>query len=146
MCFAQPISPEGFNDSTFSYCDDDKTLRYDEKTMRTLYDRIGDFGPATTIGVGWAMSDLIAQGRDPSTKAFWNEANCRVGAWAGTMFDAEDPENSQLSPGDLDESVRTILESSGRGASKTYGTGFEQVSAFRAGVLSGATGCKFLAP
>jgi predicted metalloprotease len=146
VCFAQPISPEGFNDATFSYCDDDKTLRYDEKTMRTLYDRIGDFGPATTIGVGWAMSDLVAQGQDPNTKAFWSEANCRVGAWAGTMFDAEDPENSQLSPGDLDESVRTILESSAKGASKTYGSGFEQVSAFRAGVLNGVRGCKFLTP
>ena len=146
VCFAQPISPEGFNDATFSYCDDDKTLRYDEKTMRTLYDRIGDFGPATTIGVGWAMSDLVAQGQDPTTKAFWNEANCRVGAWAGTMFDADDPENSQLSPGDLDESVRTILESSAKGASKTYGTGFEQVSAFRAGVLNGVSDCNYLTP
>jgi predicted metalloprotease len=146
VCFAQPVSPEGFSDSTLSYCDDDKTLRYDEKAMRTLYDGIGDFGPATTIGLGWAMSDLVAQGEDPTTKSFWNEANCRVGAWAGTMFDSDDPENSQLSPGDLDESVRTILESSAKGSSKTYGTGFEQVSAFRAGVLNGVSGCKFLTP
>jgi predicted metalloprotease len=145
VCFAQPVSPEGFSDSTLSYCDDDKTLRYDEKNMRTLYDRIGDFGPATTIGVGWAMSDLVAEGKDPNTKPFWSEANCRVGAWAGTMFDASDPENSQLSPGDLDESVRTILESSAKGASSIYGTGFEQVSAFRAGVLNGVSACASIA-
>lgn len=145
VCFAQPVSPEGFSDSTLSYCDDDKTLRYDEKSMRTLYDRIGDFGPATTIGMGWAMSDLVAEGKDPNTKPFWNEANCRVGAWAGTMFDASDPENSQLSPGDLDESVRTILESSAKGASSVYGTGFEQVSAFRAGVLKGISTCAAIA-
>jgi predicted metalloprotease len=144
VCFAQPVSPEGFTENTISYCDDDKTLRYDEKSMRTLYDRIGDFGPATTIGIGWAMADLVQQGKDPSTKNFWVEANCRAGAWAGTMFDTNDPENSQLSPGDLDESVRTILESSAKGASKTYGTGFEQVSAFRAGVLQGSGGCKIL--
>ena len=144
VCFAQPVSPEGFSESSISYCDDDKTLRYDEKSMRTLYDRIGDFGPATTIGVGWAMSDLVNQGKDPSTKAFWAEANCRAGAWAGTMFDSNDPENSQLSPGDLDESVRTILESSAKGDSTIYGTGFEQVSAFRAGVLQGSVGCKTL--
>jgi predicted metalloprotease len=144
VCFAQPVSPEGFTESTVSYCDDDKTLRYDEKSMRTLYDRIGDFGPATTIGVGWAMADLVTEGKDPSTKQFWAEANCRAGAWAGTMFDSNDPENSQLSPGDLDESVRTILESSAKGASTVYGTGFEQVSAFRAGVLQGSGGCKVL--
>lgn len=146
VCFAQPVSPEGFTESTVSYCDDDKTLRYDEKSMRTLYDRIGDFGPATTIGVGWAMADLVAQGKDPNSKPFWTEANCRAGAWAGTMFDSNDPENSQLSPGDLDESVRTILESSAKGASKVYGTGFEQVSAFRAGVLHGLSDCKLLLP
>ncbi len=146
VCFAQPVSPEGFNEDTLSYCDDDKTLRYDEKSMRTLYDRIGDFGPATTVGIGWAMSDLVAQGKDPSTKAFWTEANCRAGAWAGTMFDSDNPEDSQLSPGDLDESVRTILESSAKGAAEVYGTGFEQVSAFRAGVLHGFSDCEFLVP
>jgi predicted metalloprotease len=142
VCFAQPVSPEGYGESTISYCQDDRTLRYSEKSMRTLYDRIGDFGPATTVGIGWAMSDLVSEGKDPNTKAFWTEVNCRAGAWAGTMFDSSDPENSQLSPGDLDESVRTILEASDKGASKVYGTGFEQVSAFRAGVLNGANDCK----
>ena len=141
VCFAQPVSPEGLNETNLSYCDDDKTLRYSEKTMRTLYDRIGDFGPATTVAIGWATADLVSAGRDPNTKSFWLEANCKAGAWAGTMFDVTDPGNSQLSPGDLDESVRTILESSAKGASATYGTGFEQVSAFRDGVLRGASDC-----
>ena len=146
VCFAQPVSPEGYGETTLSYCQDDRTLRYSEKAMRTLYDRIGDFGPATTIGIAWAMADLLSEGKDPNSKTFWTEANCRAGAWAGTMFDSDDPENSQLSPGDLDESVRTILEASDKGASEVYGTGFEQVSAFREGVLHGLSDCKFLQP
>ena len=146
VCFAQPVSPEGYDETTISFCQDDRTLRFSEKSMRTLYDRIGDFGPATTIGIGWAMADLVAEGKDPNSKTFWVEANCRAGAWAGTMFDSDDPGNSQLSPGDLDESVRTILEASDKGAAKVFGTGFEQVSAFREGVLHGLSDCQFLQP
>lgn len=77
-------------------------------------------------------ADIVAGLRLPNAL---READCRTGQWASALVDFEDPEESQLSPGDLDEAAQTLLELAAD--ERSPGRGFARVSAFRSGLLGG---------
>ncbi len=141
FCSSPPRSPEGFNDEQLAWCSDTNTLLYSEATLRTLYDTIGDMGAGTELALAQAIVHETVTGADPTSKPVWLRAICTVGAWTGSMYQPDDPESSLLSPGDVDEGVRTLLEYAAKGSAKDFGTGFEQVAAYRKGVLGSVQDC-----
>lgn len=141
LCFAAPLSPPGFDESTFTYCPSDGRILYSDAAMKELYAQTGDFGPATVLAVTWSAARYLSLGGNPAETTFWIRSMCTAGAWAASLFDAEVPENSLLSPGDLDEAVMAILGGAGTSPSAQFGTGFDQVSAFRTGFVNGGRNC-----
>ena len=141
FCSSPPVSPEGFNDEELAWCADTNVLLYSEATLRKLYDSIGDMGAGTELALAQALVHETVNGSDPTDKAVWLRAICTVGAWTGSMYEPDDPESSLLSPGDVDEGVRTLLEYASKGDKKRFGSGFEQVAAYRRGVLGSVQDC-----
>jgi predicted metalloprotease len=134
-------SPEGFSESDMSWCFDDGIVRYNDARMRRLYDDLGDLSVGTVFAIQWAQAQQSLEGRSASGKAAYLETLCVAGAFTGSLFDPDEPENSQLSPGDMDEAVQTLLAMSSADRTTDFGTGFEQVAAFRQGVFNSATNC-----
>jgi predicted metalloprotease len=126
------------------------TVSFQAKDMRTLYEDYGDFAPSTAlaIGVGAAMADRAALVEDPeffgggsaedSTKTEVEldaRADYFAGTWAGSLIDFDYPEESLLSPGDLDEAVQTLLRLASESDGTYTGSGFDRVASFRSGVF-----------
>ena len=103
------------------------------------------------IGVGYADLVLTAlkstiTGEDRSLLD-----DCLTGMWAGDILPTEEnltrevPEGVSritLSPGDLDEAIRTAIYLGDDSIdTNELGTAFDKVDAFRQGVLYGSEGC-----
>jgi hypothetical protein len=142
LCMTEEIRPIGLGTRkgapVVSWCGDDNIIHFDRASLQRLYDANGDFGVTTLLALQWAAVQEVATGSDPTSKASALRAICRVGVWTGTLYDADRPGESSLSPGDIDEAVRVLLEVID---TPTIGSGFERVAAFRTGVLGSATDC-----
>ena len=143
LCMTKEVLPTGISrrktSPQISWCADDQTVHYSETSLRKLYDTNGDFGVATVVALQWAAVEQSSAGQDLTTKASALQSICQVGGWTGSLYDENDPEASALSPGDVDEAVRVLLEITSE--NPAIGSGFERVSAFRKGVLGSATAC-----
>ena len=119
------------------------SVRFDRKGLQRWYDRFGDFAPATVLALAWTSVSLasgeggpgegVSVGAASTRDSFL--ADCLAGRWAAGLVDFETPENSQLSPGDLDEAAQTMLALAGD--DPRPGRGFDRVRAFRIGILGG---------
>lgn len=72
-------------------------------------------------------------------KAETLESDCLTGSWAGSLLDQTRRPQLSLWPGDLDESIQTMLRfnsSTGKGLSA-----FDRTKAFRKGFSDGASVC-----
>ena len=132
-------------DQPLFYCIDDNYVGYDVALMDELVTEIGDFSPATLLATQWGLSVETQSDTTPSDPKSQNlRADCYAGTWAASVF-KEDRANLgaelSLSPGDLDEAVKTLLVFSRAGGTTTEVTGFERVGAFRTGMLNGTTAC-----
>jgi hypothetical protein len=76
--------------------------------------------------------------------------DCLVGMWSGDILpfntdpvvpDSETTPRISLSPGDLDEAIRTALLLGDSDGEQEMGAPFDKVDAFRQGVLFGTDGC-----
>lgn len=141
VCSSPLLSPEGFGETDLSWCADDDILYYSDSDMRKVYDDVGDFGVATELALTRALAHETSTGSNIGEKNIWLRAVCTVGAWTGSMYEPDSPELSVLSPGDVDEGVRTLLEYATKGSQKQFGSGFEQVAAYREGVLGSVQDC-----
>ena len=143
LCLTNQIRPVGVGTGKdapiVSWCADDNVIHYDRASLQHLYNSNGDFGVTTLLALQWAAVQEVASGNDPTSKVSALRAICRVGVWTGTLYNADRPEDSSLSPGDIDEAVRVLLEVADDSA--TIGSGFERVAAFRTGVLGSPTDC-----
>jgi hypothetical protein len=136
------------NDMMSACLDGEAQVSYRTDNMRTLHEEFGDFAPATVLAVGAAAvavdravesGDIGADTNDEEHDAI---VDCLAGSWAGSLIDLDYPEDSELSPGDLDESVQTLLRlASASDAAAHSGSGFARVAAFRTGVFGGAELC-----
>ncbi len=143
LCLTNEVLPVGVgtgrNAPIVSWCADDNVIHYDRASLQRLYDSNGDFGVSALLALQWATVQEVASGNDPTSKASALRAICRVGVWTGTLYDADLPQASSLSPGDIDEAIRVLLEVTDDRAS--IGSGFERVAAFRTGVLGSRNDC-----
>jgi predicted metalloprotease len=135
------------------HCAATNEVLFDETFGRVLYDDFGDFAVGYVIGMAWAEAVQIALGSTLEGEARALASDCLVGAWIGTRIDFDPstgpattaPPTERLmtvSPGDLDEAVRTALVVGDRGlGDDREGSAFEKIAAIRRGVLNGLPTC-----
>ncbi|MDI2028653.1 peptidase [Saccharopolyspora sp. TS4A08] len=112
------------------FCPSPPTVAADPAALAGTHDDVGDQAVTTLIASRYALAALTELGHRPTGAAI----SCLTGA-----FTAAQP---HLSPGDLDEAVRIVLESDA--VSRGGGTpmsGFDRIASFREGVRSGSGGC-----
>ena len=134
-----------------AWCPGDNTVMISSPMARQFYDQIpGDFAVAYLIGLGYAEAVQVAvdSNLDGPERALLND--CLVGMWSGDILpfnsdpvvpDSETTPRIVLSPGDLDEAIRTALLLGDSEGSASMGSPFDKVDAFRQGVLFGSDGC-----
>ena len=130
-------------DEDLVYCADDDTVGYDQTDLtRPLYEDVGDYGVLTAVAVPYALAARDQLGLSTGDEDAARSAVCLAGAFTQAVL-AGDVPIIQISPGDVDESVRFLLE---------YGTqpdvlgdagltGFQLVDVFRGGVFEGLPAC-----
>ncbi len=164
-----PLTVRGVADPSTDNCDDPETMAhfgavycaatnevlFDEGLGRVLYDDYGDFAVGYVIGLAWAEGAQSALGSPLDGEPRALASDCMVGAWIGSriQFDpgtgppvttnpAQPPATMIVSPGDLDEAVRTALVVGDRGLDDNLeGSAFEKIAAMRRGVLNGMPTC-----
>ena len=134
-----------------AWCPDSNEVVVSLPVARDYYDLIpGDFSVGYLIGLGYAeaVQDAIDTGLTSVDRALLSD--CMVGMWSSDILpfntnpvvpDTETTPRIMLSPGDLDEAIRTALLLGDDEETRDLGTPFEKVDAFRQGVLFGYDGC-----
>jgi predicted metalloprotease len=133
-------------------CPDDRRLLVDVDVMRDVYVEMpGDFAVGYLLAVGFAdlvqtSLDLVLEGEG---RHLLND--CLAGAWSGDILPlnvdplvppSESAPRVSLSPGDLDEAIRTMIAIGDSGADvNERGSPFEKVDAYRQGVFFGVDAC-----
>ncbi len=122
-----------------------------EPVALDLYLTLGDFAVGYVLGGAWSEAVQIAldSGADGEDRALLND--CLTGGWVKTLtpidFALPQPRlatrtSVRISPGDLDESIQTVLSIADlRIDDNVIGSAFEKIDAFRTGVLSGTAAC-----
>jgi predicted metalloprotease len=134
-----------------SWCPDSNSVLVSLPGARQFYDTIpGDYAVAYLIGLGYAEAVQSAIGTDLDEPEHALLSDCLVGMWSSDILpfnqnpvvaDTEQTPRIVLSPGDLDEAIRTALLLGDLDGATSMGTPFEKVDAFRQGVLYGSDGC-----
>lgn len=131
-------------DQDLVYCADDRLVGFDETDLaKPAYEEIGDFAVATAAAIPYSLSVRDQLGLSTDDRDAMRSALCLTGWYAEKVFNRQGGPRVQISPGDIDESVRFVL---------TYGddpdvlgpadlSGFQQVDLFRAGFTEGLGAC-----
>ena len=133
-------------------CTTPPTLVVDTDLMFDVYRSTpGDFavGYLLAVGYGELVQNALDLDIDGEIGHLLND--CLAGAWSGDILPlnvepvvppSEDEPRISLSPGDLDEAIRTMIAIGDVSADlDEYGSPFEKVDAFRQGVFNGASAC-----
>jgi len=117
------------------YCSADDTIYGSTSSLQEVYQKTGDFGPMSLIGVAYGQAVRKRVGQTVNGEAALLGSICLSGAYAGDVFNKRRPRAIVLSPGDLDEAIRALLDFAGQsGFFDARGTtGFDRVAAFRRG-------------
>jgi hypothetical protein len=111
--------------------------------LADVHRRIGDFATGTLLASRYGVAALAALGRPTTGPDAGRDALCLSGAYSGNV--GAGGTGFGLSPGDLDESVRLLLEDDdaarGTDGVSGAGTGYERISIFRSGVTDGVDRC-----
>ena len=124
-----------------TFCED--RIGYSEAgALADLHGEIGDYATGTLLASRYALAALAALGkpvRGPDTQ---RGVVCLAGAYTGLLISRQ--ENFTLSPGDLDEAMQVLLRfdfAARDAAGAAIPSGYDRVSAFRAGTLKGTKAC-----
>jgi hypothetical protein len=105
----------------------------------------GDFGAISLVGIAYGQAVRERRGESTSTDSESSllSAICATGGTPGTRSARPDRTRLSLSPGDLDEAIRALLEAAGSSQFTNVHTttGFDRVQAFRDG-FNNAKSCK----
>lgn len=133
-------------------CPSNNIVFLNEPVARNLYKQktFGDFSLGYLIGVAWAEAAQRSLGSTLEGERRELINDCLAGAWVQTVipvdFQLSQPRaegrTSIVSPGDLDEAVRTaILIGDLSADDDVLGSPFEKIDAFRDGVIGGLDAC-----
>ncbi len=138
-CAGQPVLDA-------QYCAADDTIYYDTDALSKVYQQAsGDFGPISLVAIAYGQAVRERRGESAATdsESTLLSAICATGGYARDAFGQRDPARLSLSPGDLDEAIRALLDAAGSSdfTNVHTTTGFDRVQAFRDGFNS-AKSCK----
>jgi hypothetical protein len=137
-------------------CPSQNAVVYDEPEVIDLYREFGDFTLGYFYGIAWAerAQEVERTPLEGEQRALLGD--CYTGAWVGDITpgvsgttpragdrdgDGED-DTVTSSPGDLDEAIRMAILYGDAGANvDAFGSPFEKIESFRAGVLGGLAAC-----
>ena len=139
QCNGQPVLDA-------QYCAADDTVYYDTAALQKVYQQAqGDFGAISMVGIAYGEAVRQRRGESPATdsESVLLSAICTTGGYARDSFSQTDEQRLRLSPGDLDEAIRALLDAAGSSDfTRARGTtGFDRVQAFREG-FNDARSCK----
>ena len=128
------------------YCAADDTIYYDTDALSKVYHQVnGDFGAISLVGIAYGQAVRERRGESAATdsESTLLSAICATGGYARDSFGQRDPDRLTLSPGDLDEAIRALLDAAGSSdfTNVHTTTGFDRVQAFRDG-FNNAKSCK----
>ncbi|MEN3361919.1 MAG: hypothetical protein V7637_5901 [Mycobacteriales bacterium] len=130
-------SCDGTQVAALQYCPADDTIYFDKtNAMQKVYDKTGDFGPMTLLGVAFGEAIRKRLNKTVNGEDALLGSICLSGAYAGAVFKRRPGDKGiVLSPGDLDEAVQALLNFAGSsGLFDANGTvGFDRVAAYRRG-------------
>jgi len=124
------------------YCAATTTIDWLNGPVEQAHEQIGDLATGTVLSEAWAEAGQRDAGLPTDTQQAALQRDCFTGAWLAWLAQCNLPD-SQLSPGDLDESLTEILASSfaQNGQRMERGGAFQRISSLRKGVFGGATSC-----
>ncbi|WP_426571263.1 neutral zinc metallopeptidase [Aquihabitans sp. McL0605] len=133
--------------SSVFVCIPDRFVGYDaQDTIPQIYQQGGDFAVATLFATRYGLDAVhqLGTAKDDASAAL--QGDCLAGSWAAALLPPNPPESYQLvlSPGDLDEGVAVLMQTSssgGSGSANGGGDAFQRVKAYRTGVIKGADAC-----
>jgi predicted metalloprotease len=120
------------------YCAADDTVYYSTDALSKVYkDTQGDFGAISLVAISYGYAVQQRRGRSTAvdSESVLLAAICATGGYAKDSYNQESQTRLRLSPGDLDEAIRALLDAAGSpNFTKARGTtGFDRVQAFREG-------------
>jgi predicted metalloprotease len=133
----------GGSSRELGYCPADRTVYYDEPDLVRPAYKIGDWAVATAISLPYALAARSELGLSTEGAAATGSAVCLAGWYTAAVFHGTFRSIVVLSPGDVDEAVRFLLEYgvSGDVFPDVHASGFELLRAFRDGFLQGGSAC-----
>jgi predicted metalloprotease len=142
---AAPPCPAGGDQGPVQYCPSDGRIVVNVAALTTVVNSIGDYAGGVLLASRYGLAAGAALKQPVTGPAAGRRALCLTGAYTGGLLTGSG-RGYQLSPGDLDEAVHTMLalDFAQRDASGVVGgdeAGFERVEIFRAGTLGGPPAC-----
>jgi predicted metalloprotease len=129
-------------DQELVFCADEQQVSIDEPELaEPSYENIGDFAVATAVALPYSLSVRDQLGLSTDDEEAVRSAVCLTGWYAAKVYQGE--ANADISPGDIDESVRFLLTYSNDPDVLPAGglSGFQLVDLFRNGFLRGLGTC-----
>ncbi len=141
-------------DTAVALCPSTGTVYINEPAALDFYNdpSFGDFSIGYLLGLAWAEAAQATAGSTLTGEERQLANDCLTGAWVQTVIPVggEFPQpraagrTSLVSPGDLDEAIRTAIVIGDLGAADdVLGSPFEKIDAFRDGVIGGTEPCGF---
>jgi predicted metalloprotease len=139
------LPPSVFIKAAF-YCPGDGIVYVEPNIARAYYDDFGDFSIGYLMSYAWAdaAQTLFNTGLEGEQRVLVND--CLVGAFTRTglppEFNPNPSPNVSLSPGDLDEAVKTAVRIGDDSVdTDAVGTPFDKIDSFRIGVIGDLDAC-----
>jgi hypothetical protein len=136
-CAADPgYDPEAVT----AYCVPSHVVSWATAPLARLHVAIGDMATGAALSEGWARAAQAQAGLSTTGAAAELQQVCLTGAWVSAIASSSSP--VQLSPGDVDEVLLTVLSPlSTDEADAVRSTSFERTHALRTGLLDGLAAC-----
>ena len=154
---------DGVDESAFAenvfYCAATNTILFDQDYANQLYSApllvetpLGDMSLGYLLATAYSDAVQVALGSQLTDEPRSLLNNCLTGVWVADIVppipadrETATGRSLQLSAGDLDEAIITaMLRSDNASDANVRGSAFEQIDAFRSGVLGGTDACSGL--
>ncbi len=136
-CAADPgYDPE----AATAYCVPSHIVSWATAPLARLHVAIGDMATGTALSASWARAAQAQADLSTTGAAAELQQVCFTGAWISAIASSRSP--VQLSPGDVDEALLTVLSPlSTDEADAVQSASFERTDALRTGLLDGLPAC-----
>ncbi|GAA1152518.1 neutral zinc metallopeptidase [Nocardioides aquiterrae] len=123
-----------------AYCVPTNTVSWATAPLARLHAQIGDMATGAALSESWARAAQAQAGLPTTGGPAELQQVCFTGAWVAAIASSRSP--VQLSPGDIDEVLLTVLTPlSTQEEHAVQSTSFERADALRTGVLDGLGAC-----